>query len=306
MSMLRNLSVVLPWLQAARLHTLPLCFLCVGVGAASAAEEVPIPACRLVLTCLTACSLQILSNLSNDLNDFLQGADNATRVGPLRTVQLKKITPSQMKKGIMYMALFSLLLTFTLLYIAFQTMPLILLLYALLAVLSVLAAIFYTAPPLSYGYKGWGDLFVFVFFGVEAVLGTYFLFVQRLPLTMLLPAAATGLLCTTVLNVNNMRDLTSDKEANKRSIPVRVGMRGALAYEWSLLWLSIVLFHVDLWAHHGTYPWGLLPPTVFLLWVHARMTAHPTQEQLPMYFKQNIAGVSLMLLGYIVVRLAPS
>ena len=286
-----------------RLHTLPLCFLCVGIGATLASKKSPIPLYLLALAFLMGCALQVLSNLANDLNDYLYGADNMLRTGPPRTVQSQKISTTEMKKAIWYTAILALLAAAILFYMPFHNHLFTFFFLFFLSVLSVAAAIFYTAPPLRYGYKGWGDLFVFLFFGMEAVLGTYFLFTQSLSVDILIPAVATGLLSVSILNLNNMRDIPADKKANKQSIPVRLGVRGALYYEWMLWILGVGCLYVDLWKHNNNYYWVLLPPTLFLLRTHLQITKKTKTHTPPIYFKQNIVGIFLMLCGYILTQL---
>jgi 1,4-dihydroxy-2-naphthoate octaprenyltransferase len=106
-------------------------------------------------------------------------------------------------------------------------------------VLAILAALGYTLGRKPYGYAGLGDLFVMIFFGLVGVAGSYFLHAGRMPLSYLLPAAGTGFFSVAVLNINNIRDIESDRQAGKFSIPVRIGMQKAVTYHWTLLWSGL-------------------------------------------------------------------
>ncbi len=185
---------------------------------------------------LTTILLQVLSNLANDYGDTQNGADSALREGPMRAVQSGAISPEAMRQGIVVCGLLALISGLTLLWLAFgvQNIPFALGFLAL-GLVCIWAAYRYTAGANPYGYAGWGDPSVFAFFGLVGVLGTYFLQAQTLRPALLLPAAALGLLSTGVLNVNNIRDLTSDAATGKRTIPVRLGPRRARIYHAVLL-----------------------------------------------------------------------
>jgi 1,4-dihydroxy-2-naphthoate polyprenyltransferase len=188
------------------------------------------------LCALTTILLQILSNLANDYGDTQNGADSALREGPARAVQSGAITPEAMRRGIVACGVLAFLSGLTLLWVAFGVAQIPMALgFLALGLLCIWAAYRYTAGSNPYGYAGWGDPSVFVFFGLVGVLGTYFLQAQAVRPALLLPAAALGLLSTGVLNVNNIRDLTSDAATGKRTIPVRLGPRRARIYHALLL-----------------------------------------------------------------------
>jgi 1,4-dihydroxy-2-naphthoate octaprenyltransferase len=189
-----------------------------------------------LFTLLTAVLLQILSNLANDYGDSLHGADSAERSGPHRAVQSGAITAAQMRRAVLVTAVLAMASGLVLVWLAFGPRAIwLVLLFLLLGAAAVWAAIAYTASSNPYGYRGLGDIFVFVFFGLVAVAGTYFLQTISLPPLVLLPATSCGLFAVAVLNVNNIRDIESDRRAGKRSIPVRLGPRRARIYHWFLL-----------------------------------------------------------------------
>lgn len=188
------------------------------------------------LCVLTTLFLQILSNLANDYGDSKHGADSVHREGPMRAVQAGHIKAEQMKKGMAVFSLLSLVTGLLLLWVAFGTEGILLfLVFLALGLASIWAAINYTAGDKPYGYAGLGDIFVFVFFGLVGVLGTYYLQAQALQPIVVLPALVCGFFSTAVLNVNNIRDINSDTLAGKKSIPVRLGPTKARVYHLLLL-----------------------------------------------------------------------
>lgn len=206
------------------------------MGTALAAADHAVRWPVVALCGLTTILLQILSNLANDYGDTQNGADSALRQGPARAVQSGAISLAAMRRGIGASGALALLSGLALLWTAFglnQT-P-VALGFLALGMGCIWAAYRYTAGTNPYGYAGWGDAAVFVFFGLVGVLGTYFLQAQSFRPALLLPAAALGLLSAGVLNVNNIRDLASDAATGKRTIPVRLGPARARAYHALLL-----------------------------------------------------------------------
>src|SRR5688572_8874900 len=224
------------WVSAFRLGTLPLSLSSIFMGGFLAASQLEFDPTVLMLCILTTLFLQILSNLANDYGDSVHGADHAGRLGPKRAVQAGHITKKQMKAGIVIFSLLSLVSGLLLLWASFGSEGIYLfLLFLALGLAAIWAAITYTNGPKPYGYAGLGDISVFLFFGLVGVLGTVFLQTQEFNWSHILPAAACGFFATGVLNVNNIRDIVSDKLAGKNSVPVRLGAKKARIYHWSLL-----------------------------------------------------------------------
>ncbi|MFM7024254.1 MAG: 1,4-dihydroxy-2-naphthoate polyprenyltransferase [Flavobacteriales bacterium] len=224
------------WLKAFRLRTLPLALSCIILGSTLAMADGFFSTSVFVLAVITTIFLQILSNLSNDYGDSVHGADNAERVGPARTVQSGAITRQQMKKAMILFVVLSLISGIALVYEGTKDIDLGYgLFFILLGIVAIAAAIKYTAGKNPYGYRGLGDLFVFLFFGIVGVTGTYYLHNHELNSTILLPAAAIGFLSTAVLNLNNMRDRISDEKAGKRTLVVYLGKDRAKYYHLFLL-----------------------------------------------------------------------
>lgn len=234
------------WLQAFRLRTLPLAVSSILVGSALAFFSVHIYPVRppvfrtsiLFLSLLTAILLQILSNLANDLGDHQHGTDNADRVGPQRAVQSGLITPAQMKRAMLTCGALAFICGCALITVALG-FTLKTLLFLSIGLLAIGAAVKYTFGKNPYGYAGLGDISVFLFFGIVAVCGTFYLHEQNLHWVVLLPAAAFGTLSMGVLNVNNMRDIQNDAASGKRTLVVRMGSANAKIYQTVLVTVGV-------------------------------------------------------------------
>lgn len=224
------------WLSAARLRTLPLSVSGIIAGTTIAVNEGYFNVVIFSLAIGTTLGLQILSNFANDYGDGVKGTDNEDRVGPPRAIQSGLISQQEMKQGIIATAAATLILAVLLIYSAFGGDDFIFaIIFFLLGIGAVVAAIKYTVGSNAYGYRGLGDLFVFLFFGIVAVFGSYFLYAHEINYEVLLPAAAFGFLSTAVLNLNNMRDRASDKKAGKNTLVVKIGAGSAKNYHYSLI-----------------------------------------------------------------------
>ena len=224
------------WLQGARLRTLPLSLsgIIVGNGLAYGSDQFSLVI--LYLSLATTIAFQVLSNFANDYGDGVKGTDNESRIGPARVLQQGLLTREELKRGIQFCAAVSLVFAFALIYVAFGTSDLLYsLIFIILGIASVVAAIKYTVGSNAYGYRALGDLFVFLFFGGVSVLGSYFLQAQEFQIDLILPATALGLLSVGVLNLNNMRDIHTDKEVNKITMAVLLGASLSKAYHAFLL-----------------------------------------------------------------------
>lgn len=232
------------WIQAARLRTLPLSLSGIIVGSAYAYHQGFYDYRILGLALLTTLGLQILSNYANDYGDGVKGTD-VNRIGEKRMVAAGVITASQMKKAVVITAIITLALALTLIYVAFGKENFALsLIFILLGIGSIGAAIKYTVGSNAYGYNGLGDLFVFVFFGLVSVIGSNFLYTHFLDWKLVLPASAIGMLSVAVLNLNNMRDIENDRAAGKRTLVVKMGLENAKKYHNFLIIAPFILFFV--------------------------------------------------------------
>jgi len=234
------------WIQAARLRTLPLSLSGIILGSAYAYHQGFYDYRILGLALLTTLGLQILSNYANDYGDGIKGTD-ANRIGEKRMVAAGVITANQMKKAVIITAIITLFLALALIYVAFGKENFALsLIFILLGIGSIGAAIKYTVGSNAYGYNGLGDLFVFIFFGLVSVVGSNFLYTHFSDWKLFLPASAIGLLSVAVLNLNNMRDIENDRAAGKRTLVVKMGLKNAKIYQNSLIVVSFILMIVFL------------------------------------------------------------
>ena len=266
------------WLQAARLRTLPLSISGIIVGNGLAYGNDRFSLVILVLSLATTIAFQVLSNFANDYGDGVKGTDNESRIGPARVLQQGLLTRAQLKKGIQICAVVSLVFAFALIYVAFGTSDLqYSLIFVLLGIASVVAAIKYTVGTNAYGYKALGDLFVFLFFGGVSVLGSYFLQVHEFQIELILPATAMGLLSVGVLNLNNMRDLHTDKEVNKITMAVLFGASLSKAYHTFLLIGAVLtaVFYVKM----DIQPAYLFMIAVLPMMIHLRRVLGYTDPQ---------------------------
>lgn len=282
-----------------RPRTLPLAIASIVMGSALAAVWEPFSWPVAILCVLTAVLLQILSNLANDYGDSQHGADLAQREGPPRAVQSGAISEKTMLFAIAITAVLSAICGLALLWFAFGTDAQgLFLLFILIGALAILAAVAYTAGFKPYGYAGLGDLSVLIFFGWVGVMGTYFLHTHRFDWGIMLPATCSGLLAVAVLNVNNIRDIDSDRRAGKQSIPVRIGLDKARIYHWLLLISAIVvatlyvlLFFTSAWQ----FLYLLAVPLLIINGVSVQRTSSPITLN-PLLKQLSLATLLFVLL----------
>ena len=236
-----------PWIGAMRPRTLPLALATILLGTLLAADRGFFDATLLVLTALTATAYQILSNLSNDLGDALRGADDRRAEGAeKRAVASGLITASSMRRAVGIATLVALLLTAATSWMGTRGLsPAFFILFVLLGIAAIASARGYTLGRFAYGYRGLGDLFVLFFFGPVGVAGSFFMQTQSWDWLMLLPGLSVGLFAAGVLNLNNMRDIETDRAAGKNTLAGKMGLSMARLYQLLLLfqgWLAATLF----------------------------------------------------------------
>ncbi|MBE99177.1 1,4-dihydroxy-2-naphthoate octaprenyltransferase [Flavobacterium coralii] len=230
------------WLEAARLRTLPLSVSGILVGSFYAFSQGFINWWILSFALITTLGLQVLSNFANDYGDGIKGTDNEHRIGPQRAIQSGAITVAAMKKGIIITSLLTLASAVTLIYLAFGKDDFASsLFFFFLGLAAIASAIKYTVGSSAYGYRGLGDIFVFIFFGLVSVLGCYFLFAKQIDTLIVLPAIAIGLLSVAVLNLNNMRDQVSDAMSGKNTLVVKMGPVKAKFYHYFIIVTALIL-----------------------------------------------------------------
>ena len=247
------MSTVRIWVMAARVRTLPASVAPVLVGTSLALGAGTFHALAFVAALLGAVFIQVGTNLSNDYSDARRGADTEDRLGPVRVTAGGLVPPGQV--------LVATYVTFGLAvacgaYLVAVAGP------ELLAVgaASILAGVLYTGGPRPYGYEGLGELFVFLFFGVVAVVGSYFVQIQELPWQAFVCAVPVGLLASAILVVNNVRDLETDRRAGKRTLAVRLGRASTRMLYVAMLGCAFLLAPLP-------WPLGSMDAWLLLCWL---------------------------------------
>lgn len=273
------------WIKAFRLRTLPLAFAgwLVGISIAAGVAEVHFAIAGLTL--ITAFLLQILSNLANDFGDASSGVD-ANRIGEQRMVNAGIISAKAMKRAMIYVSFLALVSGIFLLRLAFPNDLNTSLIFLIIGLIGIGAAIKYTVGKNPYGYAGFGDIFVFIFFGLVLVFGTFYLQTASLDFTILLPAASLGFFSVGVLNVNNIRDIESDKQAGKYSIPVRVGRDKAIRYHIILLFLGVTTALIYTFLKYESNTQFLFLLSAFLFIKNTKAVSILSNGDLDPYLKQ--------------------
>lgn len=237
-------------MMAIRPRTLPAAAASAIVGSALAFTDGKFQPGPALAALLVGVLLQIGANFANDVFDFHKGADTQDRLGPVRVTQAGLVTPAQMLvwTGIVFglAGLAGLYLTLA------GGWPVV-----IIGVCSILAALAYTGGPFPFGYHGLGDLFVFIFFGLVAVCGTYYVQALEVPMQCIWAAVPMGLLITAILVVNNLRDIETDRKAGKKTLAVRLGAAGAQR-EYVLCLVGAYLTPIGFWLAGGATPWVLL------------------------------------------------
>lgn len=229
------------WLKAFRLRTLPLALSSTLLGSFLAYSHGGFSWSVFVFAILTTLFLQILSNLANDYGDAKKGTDNEQRLGPQRVTQSGLVSMPAIKRMILLFVVLALVSGSLLIFFGLSQYPFYLsALFFLLGLTAIYAAIKYTVGKNPYGYVGFGDLFVYIYFGIIGVCGTFFLHSGYVNPWVLLPASSIGLFSSGVLNLNNMRDIDNDAKCGKKTLVVRIGAQSAKIYHLFLLVFAVL------------------------------------------------------------------
>lgn len=295
------------WIAAARLRTLPLAFSCIILGNFLAYSTGQFRWSILIWSLLTTLLYQVLSNFANDYGDGVKGTDDE-REGEKRAVASGDITASGMKKAVVLFAILSWLSGAWLSYLG-TTSDLVFYIFLGLNTAAVVSAIRYTVGGSAYGYRGLGDVYVILFFGLIGVLGSYYLQTGSINYSVLLPGFAVGMLATGVLNLNNMRDIENDKKHGKRTVPVRIGLKSAKVYHTVLLLGSQLLMAAYVFLEaQSNWAWlfALISPLVVIQWRKAMRATTPSEFDpllkplaIGTLFFTLITGVALNLHTYL-------
>lgn len=251
------------WILASRPRTLTAAIVPVVVGSALAWRDHTFHGWAALAALLAAVLIQIGTNFANDVHDFKKGADTAARLGPTRVTSAGLLTPKQVEGGVIVVFGLAVGLGAYLIYVG--GWPIL-----LIGVCSILAGLAYTAGPFPLGYNGLGDVAVFIFFGLVAVTGTYYVQAHTLTPAVWLAAVPIGAIATAIIVVNNVRDTDTDRAAGKRTLSVLLG-RPAARLEYAGLLLMAYAAPVVLWLIFRLSVWTLLPwLTLPLAWGHIR------------------------------------
>jgi 1,4-dihydroxy-2-naphthoate polyprenyltransferase len=239
------------WMLASRPRTLPAALVPVIVGSAVAVNQGVFYPLLSVMALVVAVLIQIGTNFTNDLYDFLKGADTETRKGPLRVLASGMVSVGEMKAAIfiVFLAAFSIGM-----YLVYEAGIVIF----IIGVLSIAAGLAYTAGPFPLAYNGLGDLFVFLFFGFAGTIGTEYLHTKEISAVAFIASIPVGALVTNILVVNNYRDIEEDKAAGKNTLAVIIGRRLARMQYILLLFISLLTPFILFFAYNFGY-WIFLP-----------------------------------------------
>ena len=291
------------WLKAARLRTLPLALAVSFVGNLTASYSPHFQWNIVFLSVLTTLLLQILSNFANDLGDSIHGADHVSRKGPMRTVQSGELTKDEMGMAVKLLGILSLLSGLALLWISFhydwsKSIPIL-----GIGLLAIVAAYLYTNGPKPYGYQALGDISVFVFFGFVAVCGTQYLHLGQVEFSSIWPSLAMGCWSTAVLNINNMRDIDSDKIAGKETIPTRIGLENAKRYHFILIAIgTFSLIYFGILQSDLTF-WASIPGLFLILKCTIAIAKTRLSEDLDKFLKPQALGTFIVVICVILLKL---
>jgi len=251
------------------------------------------------LAILTTTLYQILSNFANDYGDGIKGTDE-NRIGPTRALQAGLLTKNELKNGLIITGILSFISTILLLYISFLPNYFnYFILFIGLGIAAILAAIFYTMGKNPYGYSGFGDVFVFVFFGIVGVAGSYFLFTKTFDWMILLPAFSVGFFSVSVLNLNNMRDIENDKLVGKNTLAVKMGLKYAKIYQYILMilpfYLSLIFVLTTVKPNYNFYH------LIFMLLILVPIRKEITKIDEPKLFDPYLKKTALLTLVFVII-----
>lgn len=281
-------SLARTWIMAARPQTLPAAIIPVLVGTAVAVAYGKFSAIPALAALIAASLIQIATNFANDYFDFKKGADTDDRLGPTRVTQAGLIAPEQVKRATALTFAAAALIGIYL--ITVGGWPIL-----AIGIASILSGLAYTGGPYPLGYNGLGDIFVFIFFGIIATAGTFYVQALTWSAPALTASIPVGLLATAILVVNNYRDIDTDILAGKRTLATRIGRPATRAQYWIML-LAAYLVPILQFTLAGNNPWILLPLiSLPLAIVRARSISHKTGRELNQLLAQT--GQLLMLFG---------
>jgi len=247
--MQQNVSFPKAWILASRPKTLPAAAAGVLMGSALAWHDGTLQPAAMLTCLLCALLLQIASNLANDVFDYEHGTDTAGRLGPLRVTQAGLLTPRQVKTGLVFSLALAAAAGLYLVWLG--GLPVL-----LVGLAAIISAVIYTGGPFPLAYHGFGELAVFLFFGLASVIGTYYVQAGTVSAAAVWMAMPPGLIITAILVVNNLRDLENDRAAGKNTLAVRLGEKGTKVEYALCMGLAYLIMPAAAWL--GLIPWPAL------------------------------------------------
>lgn len=285
------------YISSLRLRTLPLALSGISVGSFWAIQNQSLDYYIVIGCILTTLFLQIVSNIANEIGDFIKGTDNSNRQGPQYGIQSGKISLKQLYNILYLFVCLTIISGILLVGYSFNwTFSHSLMIFILLGGASIVAALAYTLGKHPYGYLGLGDLFVFLFFGIISVFGAYYLQTKEFDYSLVFPAIIFGLWSIAVLNVNNIRDIENDKKSGKRTIVTFIGVAKARYYHYVLIILPLVLFLIiEIWL-----PLLLIPVWIYHLYQMSIKNGGKIDKQLPLVTLTTFCSAVLMIVFIVV------
>lgn len=284
---MKSKSLFLIWIRILRLHTLPLSISSVGLGNILAYQYRQFSLKLAFFSIATAISLQILANISNDYGDATHNVDYARSD---KLINTKEISNENIKIGIYINIFISIILGSILIYLSEQPAWL----WLILGALSILAAICYTVGKKPYGYIGLGDVSVFLFFGILAVCGTFFLQTNNLNYPLLLPTLFIGFSNVAVLNVNNIRDIKTDANSGKNTIAVMLGKNNAYIYHYLLIITSILCLNIFVFKYYKL-SFFILVLILSLIWIIKHIIQLQKSKKQELILNKELKNITLFI-----------
>jgi len=285
------------WIASFRLRTLPLALSSIFLGSILATAQGEFSSHVLIWASITTILLQVLSNLSNDYGDSVSGIDNQNRVGPTRMVQGGFIPARKMKVAMIICGFLAFVSGIILLWTA-PVDRMLSITFFIVGLVAIAAAVKYTVGKNPFGYKGMGDIAVFLFFGIIGVVGTWMLHGNSLTLLLLLPAFTIGFFSSGVMNLNNIRDIDSDSVAGKRTIATMLGRRGATLYHLGLITAGWASFLIYLLLVNG---WLVYWPSLITVPFFVRHLLVTFRYENPRQLDNELRNLALTTFGFVIL-----
>ncbi len=288
----------MPYLQLIRIHTLPLVFASIGIGIFLSLRDGFFSWSLSVLILLTATSLQIVANIANDYGDGIRKIDDKNRIGFERMLQSGKISKRKIKIALLINISLAVFFGLILLFFAFENIKSIYFwIWFFIGFTCISTALRYSLGKNPHSSTGLGDIFVFLYFGPVAVIGSYFLLTGNYHYSLLLESCAMGCLSVSVLNLNNIRDLSTDKKKGRQTVAVRLGEQKAKIYQKILVLTSFIIYLIAAYYRFSYWYQGLIL-LIFLPLIHLTFALGEMDEKYNQLLKKQCIFILLFSIAY--------